>query len=118
MPTHALPTRAPDTTNQWPRELTHTTMTIPDEQDCGPIPQPTSTHTEPHTEQEDNESQEAPVTTLRQNCTRLGVVFSHRTLFAWQQRKDQGDKHNITHQDGVIQQGRYISPYHTRPEPL
>jgi hypothetical protein len=110
-----LPPRAPDTSNQWPRELRS-------EQDREPRPQPDPTPPPQLPEHDDNEAKDAehddkeakdaPVTTFRQNYTRLGVVFSSpRTLFAWQQRKDKGERNNITHQNGVIKP-RGNSPIH------
>ncbi len=88
----------PDTSNQWPRELSS-------EQDREPRPQPEPNPPPQLPEQDDNEATDEPVTTFRQNYTRLSVVFSPRTLFAWQQRKDKGERNNIKHQDGVVKHG-------------
>jgi hypothetical protein len=87
--TRTMPPRATDNYNQWPRELPHTNPTIPSEQEREPRPQPTSTQPEQITEHDENETQEEPVTTLRQNCTRLGAVFSHRLATAQELRRKQ-----------------------------
>jgi hypothetical protein len=59
-------------------------------------------------EHKDNEGKTQTDNTLRQNNTRLGVVFSPRTLFTWKSKQDKETRQGIIHLDGIVQQAHSL----------